>query len=135
MHARRRDHVAALPANVDARRERARAVAHHNALAHADVDVPPAAPGEALDRVRQIAQARAQVDEPIVAAVPRVDVDHHEPAARGDAHVRIRPPLPPPADDACVRGGVEASLRRARMLPGLRAGAFRVAAGARPVVD
>ena len=132
---RRRDDVASLASHVDAGRERRRAVAHLHTLRHAEVDVSPARPGDSLDGIGQAPEALHYVVKAFLAAVPRVDVDDHEPVAGGDPDVGLGPLRPPRGDLRGVGGGVEAPPRRPRVLPWLCASARRRATRAGSVDD
>ena len=116
MDARSRDDVTALAAHVEALTDHVRAVAHLHALGEREVDVSPAAACERLHGVRDRAETPLRIHEGIVAAVSRVDVEHHEPRAGRDADVRVGPPLPPRADRVAVRRRVEAPAVTARVL-------------------
>ena len=106
MHRRRRDHMAALGLDVDARVALAEARAQRLDR-HAEVEVVPAGRGH-LGRVGELTVEALQLLQRLVPSVPKVHVQHHQPApgAGGDGEVACQVLLPPLADALGVGGRV-----------------------------
>jgi hypothetical protein len=76
------------------------------------------------DRVRQLAVPGTQLFEGKVAAMPGVDIEHHDAArfAGYQRDIRLRPSMPPFGDDMRLNGGVLQAIPRSRVFADILAG-------------
>src|SRR5436190_1698256 len=116
MRARRRDHITAIPANIESDAEPTGRVSDLTA-GMLEVVVLATAAGFAAGRLGQFAELALELVQGLGALVT-VDVEDQEPgvAAGTDSDAGIRPALPPLADPRRVRSGVFQAVRRPRRL-------------------